>query len=114
MTDWKEKYAIGSQWKTRDGHRAVVVEHEDDDFLVYHSLEEDLKIHNKDGLHFLKERDRDLIEPLKEPRKGVFWVNVYDDNNNFYGHKTKERADEAAGSTRLACKRVEWCEGDVE
>tara|TARA_R110000851_G_scaffold209320_1_gene361689 strand:- start:233 stop:571 length:339 start_codon:yes stop_codon:yes gene_type:complete len=30
MTDYKEKYPIGSQWECRNGSRAVVVEHTDD------------------------------------------------------------------------------------
>jgi hypothetical protein len=34
-----EKFPIGSQWKTRGGWRAVVVDHLNDQILVLHSKE---------------------------------------------------------------------------
>ena len=44
------------------------------------------------------------------PEKLVMWVNFYKDSA--YGYPTREEADNAAGSYRLSCVRVECDEGE--
>lgn len=47
-----------------------------------------------------------------EKKKGTFWLNIYPDHcskSDF--HSSRERADQFAGSSRLACIEVNWEEG---
>jgi len=121
--NWKDKYPIGSQWKTRGGWRAQILRYQkEENMLVWHSEQPYTPCdHNKNGTRtrieglgmtpYEKERKQefDLIEPWTEPRKGEFWVNVYEGVNKY---ATKEGADNGALSHRLACVKVSWTEGE--
>jgi hypothetical protein len=46
------------------------------------------------------------------PAKHKSWVNFYNDNRG-YAYTTREKADVKASTTgRIACKEVEWYEGE--
>jgi hypothetical protein len=57
---------------------------------------------SKEGHH----RSYDLIE-VKPRIKRTVWLNVYSAHSMVEIYKTKERADECAGSNRIACIRVD-------
>ena len=63
-----------------------------------------------DGTCPLDADDR-LIAPWTEPKKGTVWVNV-DGVLGVTAFHTRERADDAASSERLACVSVNWTEGE--
>ena len=48
------------------------------------------------------------------PKKltGEFWVNIYPGNCSAGCHESKAEADCFAASNRIACKCVQWTEGD--
>lgn len=52
--------------------------------------------------------ENDLIE-VKPTR--IMWVNCYTGNESF-GYRTREEADEYADSTRTACIKVTYTEGE--
>jgi len=51
----------------------------------------------------------------EEPTRGVFWINIYQKDypkDRFSaGHLTREEADRHSRSSRLACVKIEWAEG---
>jgi hypothetical protein len=84
----ENKFEIGSQWKTRGGWRAVVVNIENSGLVVWHSDKSTAHYHYRDGSYchivhykrsteceerdngdYLHKRDEDLIELWKEPRE---------------------------------------------
>lgn len=111
------KFPIGSQWKTRAGNRAVVVDHDGlDNMIVWHPNGEcthDLP----SGRASYSDQQYDLLTPWTEPRKGTFWVNVYDGNKLQLRtiHDCRETADNEAAqrvkNDRLACIEINWTEG---
>lgn len=102
------KFTVGSQWKTRNGTRAVVVKDMGDlGPLVWHEDTCEVLQYNKYGCYNC-DTDCDLIEPW--PKSGELWVNIYP--NRAHNYETKKLADEYADSDRLACVRVEWTEGE--
>jgi len=114
------KFPIGSQWRTRAGHRAVVVRHfvnDEGDNIVTVWLDTGNAVKNGTvGLysngHFFKDDMKnqfDLLTPWQEPRKGTVWVNIYD-NGNVLVYLTKESAD-CYDVTRIACISADWTEG---
>lgn len=50
-------------------------------------------------------------EEYKEPLKGEFWINIYQDGS-ICKHSIKEAAHKASGFGRVACVRVPWAEGE--
>tara|TARA_R110000764_G_scaffold14143_3_gene40576 strand:- start:4188 stop:4532 length:345 start_codon:yes stop_codon:yes gene_type:complete len=67
MTDYKEKYPIGSQWECRNGSRAVVVEHTDDNnFEVWISGECSYSFGVNGNWSDFGENKLDLTTPWKE------------------------------------------------
>lgn len=76
MTNYKEKYPIGSQWECRDGSRAVVVDYEPDFpravLVVWLESRNDTFGHNHEGLcraqRYMTHGEKDLITPWKEER----------------------------------------------
>jgi len=105
------KFEIGTQWKTRGGRRAVVVAMYDDGsgFKAWHSEEGWTRAHSMDGSRIHPD-DYDLIEPWSEPRKGEFWVNVYEDAH--WTYRTEKAANHGGGTDRIACVKVNWTEGE--
>jgi len=103
------KFPIGSQWKTRAGHWAVVVASSDKSILAWHAKGHPDQIHRLSGDHEY-DRKYDLLTPWQEPRKGTVWVNIYD-NGNVSVFLTKKSAD-CYDVTRIACISADWTEGD--
>ena len=111
----KTKYEIGSQWRTRGGWRAVVVTHEADGLLVWHSnTEKTCKLYYDGCLEGNAATAWDLIEPWKEPKRGVAYVNIYDKDVFSYPYETRAEADRHVLNNRLACVKVEWKEGQQD
>lgn len=85
--DYKEKYPIGSQWKCRDGSRAVVVGYNDGEFetIVWNENENNAEPHNEKGEFWSHDGEDytsyDLIEPWQETRTFEGWVIVYTDGD---------------------------------
>jgi hypothetical protein len=110
-----EKFPIGSQWKTRGGWRAVVVSHSSNSCLrVWHeNREKDTTVHYPNGRFATRVDDgADLIEPWTEPKKGEFWVNVYEKEDVEGIFYSREVADRSITGYRLACVKVSWTEGE--
>lgn len=64
------KFTIGSQWKTRGGWRAVVVDNDGLFIAVWHKTERESYLHYKDGmLQSNCPGDLDLIEPWVEHKE---------------------------------------------
>jgi hypothetical protein len=78
------KFAIGSQWITKGGWRAMVVDNRDIDsyMLVWHQKNNATRTHNKYGLYEVKEYD--LITHYAEPRKGTVWINIWGISDGLY------------------------------
>ena len=116
------KFTIGSQWKTRGGWRAVVVDNDGLFIAVWHKTERESYLHYKDGmLQSNCPGDLDLIEPWVEPKEHDLWINVYrcekdwicfGEDSDGYPMSTKENADAAAKPGRIACVNVKFKEGD--
>lgn len=109
------KFPIGSQWKTRAGHRAVVVDVDSSaGLVVWHSNTGFVIAHNAQGVGLYDNvvGRIDLLTPWTEPRKGTFFVNVYPDGAGVSDFESKESADDSADTDRIACVRVDWTEGD--
>jgi hypothetical protein len=104
------KFEIGSQWKTRSGCRAVVVEHTNTGLVVWHSNYETRR-HAANGNHDPAPSCFDLIEPWVEKKKHDVWVNMYSDSITVT-HPSKERADFHRVSNCLACINIKFTEGD--
>jgi len=105
------KFPIGSQWKTRAGHRAVVVGYGVCSLKVWHEHAGVTYNHYDDGTYHKPEFNLDLLTPWQEPRKGTFWVNI---NENGVPHGMfvhREDADTHHTSRqRIACVEVNWQE----
>lgn len=112
------KYKMGSQWKTRGGWRAVVV---DDNFCnqyvrVYHHeqfLSQQLKKAYKDtGMlegNTTGKSIYDLIEPWKEPVVHEGYISLFSTGYLCRFDKTKDDGD---CPTRIACVPFKYTEGD--
>ena len=112
MTDnYKTKYPIGSQWKTRGGWRAVVIRLDDNAIIVAQDNPNHCEImrHKNDGT--TKYEKYDLIEPWKEPRTKEVWV-----------YWTKEGFVHAAERPTIICgvgkvtarRKITLTEGEIE
>ena len=110
------KLEVGKQYKTRAGHRAVVVDF-DGDYAAWHSDSRKTLWHRGDGLTFAalesRQSPKDLISEWVEPKKGSAWVNVYGEDS-FGVYRTKSKADSAPTNCRIACVRVDWVEGQFD
>ena len=68
--NWKENFPIASQWKCRDGSRAVVVDQGETEFIAWNNggrswyYTEQGKFRDTVEAH----NELDLIEPWEEPR----------------------------------------------
>lgn len=92
MKDYKKKFPIGSQWKCRDGSRAVVVAHECGPFICWHENSKATWLHYVDGLCSIGfSLPEDLIEPWQEPKTIEGWVTVYEYSFG-YLYESKEGA----------------------
>lgn len=57
------------------------------------------------GRHFKERNPMWYIE-----KKNEGWINIYESEAVF--HKTRESADKASGSGRMACIKVTWTDGE--
>jgi hypothetical protein len=109
MTPWQEKYPIKSEWKTRGGWKAMVVDHTEDEIIVYHNKA--LLPHNTDGTSPTPSNSYDLLTPWKEPLTGEVWLNVYAKAQEliYQAHDDREEADGCANwdSNRIGRMRVQ-------
>lgn len=115
------KLELYKPYRTRNGHKAVVVDGplSDGTFTAYHINGDQAWNHDPDGGYNKPSNQHDkkfdLISEWHEPRSGEFWVNVYEDGPGCVSWLTKEDADAAVESAvRIALKRVTWTEGDEE
>jgi hypothetical protein len=117
------KFTIGSQWTTKGGWRAVVVDESNGCYYAWHDKNSELVAHNNKGenkIPYGTSNDFDLITPYTEPRKGTVWVNVWEDNNTneivsiaWDSEKDAKEDTEMTGfNTLLASFKHDWTEGD--
>ena len=89
---YKEKYPIGSQWKTRAGSRAIVTKYDDDSEYQIVIWVDDIRhigrintILASGESSGLGQEPDDLIAPWKDQVKGELWINLYHDpDSNMY------------------------------
>lgn len=115
------KLELYKPYRTRSGHKAVVVAKICDDlWQVFNCERGDWWYHAADGRCQEDDKSLDLILEWHEPRTGEFWVNVYEDEDTSSGlrfgyYEGKDYADKVArGSGRIAIKKITWTEGDEE
>ena len=113
--DYKTKYPIGIKWKTRGGDIVTVIYHNDGSYrraIVVVRLKDGVPIglYNNGGCFDDGQGVLDLIEPYVEPKRGVWYLNVYDDDGCMaaYAYKTKLEADKSADKERLSFG-VKYC-----
>lgn len=118
--DYKKKYPIGSKWKTRGGDIATVIYHNNDNpEMPIVAVMKNCGIpcqFNINGIYCRASKSNlDLIEPYTEPKRGVGYLNVYEDGHISSDlHQTRLGADKRADEGHLACIRVEWTEGQFD
>jgi hypothetical protein len=115
-------FTVGQHVKTRDGRdaRVICVDRKWDVAPIIALVPEDdgregTYAYNTEGRHLCDQASgADLIPPK---RSGTVWINVYD--GGFAGFGARDLADNAvmedgrqASEVRLACKEVQWTEGD--
>ncbi len=124
------KYEIGTQWKTRGGWRAMVVDipERGGSFLVWHSNQPQTPVSHAlvDGSRVqscgriedadLYKQGYDLIEPWSEPVIHEFFVNFYD-SDYVSGFTTRGAANNHADNEmrhqkRIACIKIKFTEGE--
>lgn len=67
--------------------------------------------------YFEKEISEFLIEEWKEPKSGVAYINIRQDEYNTWAgdsHETRENANKQIGAKIIACVRIEWKEGQFD
>jgi len=105
------KFEIGSQWKTRGGHRAFIVgkEPEDDSLIVW--CDRGTNTLNIYGEWHSSSRpdDRDLVEPWVEPVVREGWISLFSTGYLCRFDKTKDSGD---CPTRIACIPIKFEEGE--
>lgn len=115
------KFTVGSQWLTKGGWRAVVVDISKDHVTVYHTQYDETRMHTYEGKRrYEKLSEFDLIAPYTEPRKGTVWVNIWLDESDgeilIYPHETEESRMEdvnGPGSWKLiASFKHDWTENE--
>lgn len=62
------KFKIGSEWKCRDGHRAVIVAINEQSIVVWHEKPIETAFHFFDGKRSSFVPEGDLISPWEEIR----------------------------------------------
>lgn len=110
------KLELYKAYKTSAGHKAVVVDGPTKEgiYSVWHAFDNSQRFHDAKGLYAIAHiRDYDLVSEWHEPKRGEFWVNVYNDREA-YVYKTKGDAEMFSTPGLIATKRVTWTEGDEE
>lgn len=124
MTDnYKEKFPIGSQWKTRGARRAVVVGYTGacgTEFLVvWHDGEG--RYADDSSQHFFDGRSRafsdyDLIEPWKQPRTFEVYVEVWQVGRDIFvaDSSLSPRPKSIKNGTIKASTKITLTEGEFD
>ncbi len=116
------KIEAGKYYKIRGGGQAHILGVREDGVGDYQAvgyivgdMDNSAEAWTMEGRYFsgVGESSVDLIEEWKEPKRGTVWVNVYPGPCwDVYPHKIE--ADCGALSSRLACIRVDWVEGQFD
>ncbi len=117
--DYKTKYPIGSKWRTRGGYVVEIVYHNDHSktplVVVSDKIDHAISLSNDGKVPpFFGDNILDLIEPYTEPKRGVVYMNVYEDGGFGSTYLYKEEADAYSDCRRIACIRIEWTEGQFD
>lgn len=121
------KLELYKPYKTRAGHKAVAVDGPDEGGFFTVANVNDWSLYKlwPDG-HSMKNgiSQFDIVSEWQEPRKGEFWVNVFESEGFIPWtscHPTKKDADlhrslilKGGCSKFMACKYNAWTEGDQE
>lgn len=115
------KYEIGTQWKTRGGWRAVVVDVLNIGFVAYHSMVLNNRSgtiqHDTDGKGY-NDRVYDLIEPWPEPVVHEGWVMfkkypvIDGEDIETAGFYTSNPIETKKDGDYVACIKVRFEEGE--
>lgn len=117
------KLELYKAYKTRTGHKAVVVNNISEDVIqVFHCEEDDWWYHKENGQCQERGEERDIISEWHEPRKGEFYVTIYEhiETGSVFKICEPNKVDsmpfphDSVGSKLLARKKITWTEGDVE
>jgi hypothetical protein len=116
------KIEVGKTYLTRDGQKARVICTDKKGksgrsvvVLVLESkdTEHSITLYSNGAVYTGETSDLDLVSEYKEPVKIVRYFNVYADGL-FFDYPTREHADGRANDERIACKRVEFTEGEFD
>lgn len=125
------KLEPGRYYRTRDGRKAFVCAEMNNPFVMGSMKSSRPYRGYIDGRHNVhcwyangrldlgNESDGDLISEWKEPETVVRWVNLYRDRDGSLqfgdvSFLSREQANMAGTSRRVACKRIEITEGEFD
>lgn len=87
--EYKQKFPIGSQWKTRSGKKAIITKYDDGSNYPIVCWIDDVRHVGKintllpDGFSSgIAAESDDLISPWKDQIKGELWINLYHDTDS--------------------------------
>ncbi len=108
------KFTIGSQWTTKGGWRAVVVNKNSVGIVVWIENDNDTYIYDCGGMAVYKGESYNLDTPYIEPRKGTVWVNVYlSDDGGIYSVSSLDGPEEyIEGDKLIASFKHDWTENE--
>lgn len=114
--DYKDKYPIGSYWRTRGGDKVVVVDYEDNvlqPVVACHIAGEYVYRVDANGFSKFDSMD-DLIAPWVDKKRGEVWVNVYPNGVGGLAYISKSEAQSSKCHDLLARVKVTWEEGKFD
>lgn len=112
-------FEVGQMWRNRLGQKVMIVEVDIQDpwpVKGYNYSNRKINEFGADGGYDVSwvDNDFDLVKEWGDPKTGVKYINVYYSGDFGSGEPTREKADEIASPSRLACVRVEWTEGQFD
>lgn len=105
-----EKALAGEPVVTRDGRPVKIAGYNpdaDDYAKIVGWVDGDTKSWDSNGEYFIAKSNTDLFMAEKPKVKKEGWVNVYPDDDVFM-YPSLEEAEDAKGSKRVACIKIEW------
>ncbi len=108
LTDWQNK-----KYQTRDGRpvRILCIDAPGEEpivgYLVYADETSMACSWNLDGT-FSRSASKSRLDLCNAKTKREGWVNIYPDNMTSSIRSTRDEADDAAGTDRIACIHIEW------
>ena len=109
-----KQFNVGSFWKTRNGEKAEILKWDECARVVFIYNKKrgtTFSFYNESGeATLINSRENDLIEPWVELKSGIYYLCVFDSQEPIVSEKpmTKDMF-----SSLIACKQVEWKEGDT-